>query len=163
MVSPTFPDSACSSFQDTRTPTTRILYRTQWGVGSAEFKSSRRASNFPVLWITMFPSKGLLLLILISLSVVDASPLSRRTGKTTLSLATRINESGTLTIVERDRARAQAFKNADHLRKSGESISVTNAQVIYTAQVGVGSPATECTWIFTGPRHVLDDYRYTLD
>ena len=95
----------------------------------------------------MFPSKALLSLVLISLSVADASPLSRRTGKTTLSFATRINESGTLNIVEKDRARAQAFKNAGHLDKRAESISVTNAQITYTAQVGVGSPATDCLWI----------------
>ncbi|KAF8551965.1 acid protease [Imleria badia] len=93
----------------------------------------------------MFPSKALLSLVLISLSVVDANPLSRRTGKTTLNFATRINESGTLNVVEKDRARAQALKNAGHLGKRAESISITNAQVTYTAQVGVGSPATDYT------------------
>ncbi|KAF8547620.1 acid protease [Imleria badia] len=94
----------------------------------------------------MFPFKALLSLVLVSLSVVDAGPLSRRTGKTTLSFATRIDERGTQNIVEKDRARAQAFKNADRsVGKGLESISITNAQVIYTAQVGVGSPATDYT------------------
>ncbi|KAF8448674.1 family A1 protease [Boletus edulis BED1] len=93
----------------------------------------------------MFHSKALLSLILISSAVVDASPLSRSTGKATLSFATRINESGTLNIVDKDRARAQAFKNADHLGKRDGSISVTNSAVTYTAQVGVGNPATEYT------------------
>ena len=95
----------------------------------------------------MFLSKGLLSLLLITLSVVDASPLSRRTGKTTLSFATRINESGTLNIVDKGRARVQAFKNTDHLSKRAKFINATNVQLLYTAQVGVGSPATECKWI----------------
>ena len=94
----------------------------------------------------MFPSK-VLSLILICLAAVDASPLSRRTGKATLSFTTRINENGVANIAEKDRARAQALKNAAHLgkRTASESISVTNAVVTYTAQVGVGSPTTNCT------------------
>ena len=95
----------------------------------------------------MSPSKALLSLVLMSLAAVDASPLSRSTGKATLSLATRINESGTLNIIEKDRARAQALKNAGDLGKRAASISVTNSMIIYTAQVGVGSPATDCRWI----------------
>ncbi|KAF8547619.1 hypothetical protein OG21DRAFT_1527030 [Imleria badia] len=122
------PDSAYL-FQDTRKPTIGTQHCAKWRT------------------ITIFPSKALLSLILIrvTLSVVDASPLSRRTGKTTLSFATRINESGTLNVVEKHRARAQALKNAGHLGKRAESISVTpaNAQVIHTAQVGVGGPATD--------------------
>ena len=95
----------------------------------------------------MFPSKALLSLILISLAAVDASPLSRSTGKATLSFATRINENGVTNIAEKDRARAQALKDAAHLgkRAAPESVSVTNAVVTYTAQVGVGSPAKDCT------------------
>lgn len=95
----------------------------------------------------MFHSKALLSFILISLAVVDASPLRHGTGKATLSFATTINQSGTLNIADKDRARAQALKNAGHLGKRDKSISVTNAAVTYTAQVGVGSPATDCMWI----------------
>ena len=95
----------------------------------------------------MFPSKALLSLIIVSLTAVDASPLSRSTGKATLGFATRINESGTLNVIEKDRARAQAFKNAGHLGKRSTSFGVTNAAVTYTAKVGVGSPATDCMWI----------------
>ena len=95
----------------------------------------------------MFPSKVLLLLILISLTVVDASPFGRGTGKATLSFATRMKGSGTLNIAEKDRARAQGFKTARNLGKGNTSVSVTNAAVIYSAQVWVGSPATNCMWI----------------
>ena len=103
----------------------------------------------------MFPSKALLSLILISLAAVDASPLSRSTGKATLSFATRINENGVTNIAEKDRARAQALKDAAHLgkRAAPESISVTNTGVTYTAQVGVGSPAKNCTRSVLNLRH----------
>ncbi|KAG8221352.1 acid protease [Butyriboletus roseoflavus] len=88
----------------------------------------------------MFPSKTLLPLILIALSAVDASPLSRGSGKTTLSFATEINGRGTLNIVEKDRARAQAMKQAAHLGKRSPSLPITNSGVTYTAEVGVGNP-----------------------
>ena len=97
----------------------------------------------------MFPSKTLLSLTLIAFSLVDASPLSRHTGKNTLSVARRVNErkSGTLSIAEIDRARAQAKIQGGKLSKRDESVSVTNTAVTYTAQVGVGNPPTSCTWI----------------
>ena len=98
----------------------------------------------------MFPSKALLSLILITLTAVDASPLSRRTGKATLSFATKINKRGTLNIAEQDRARAQAMKQATatgQLRKRSASFSITDAGVFYTAEVGVGNPPTSCMWI----------------
>ena len=95
----------------------------------------------------MFPSKALLSLILIALTAVDASPLSRRTGKATLSFATKINKRGTLNIAEQDRARAQAMKQAGQLRKRSASFSITDTGVSYTAEVGVGNPPTSCMWI----------------
>ncbi|KAG9312014.1 acid protease [Chiua virens] len=78
----------------------------------------------------MLASKALLSLIFLVLSVADATP---------------INGTGTLNIVEKDRARAQAFRQAAHPGKRSTSFSVTNAAVTYTAQVGVGSPATDYT------------------
>ena len=97
----------------------------------------------------MFPSKTFLSLLLVTFSLVDASPLSRHTGRNTLSIARRISErkSGTLSIAEIDRARARAKIQAGKLGKRDESVSVTNAFVGYTAQVGVGNPPTSCTWI----------------
>lgn len=102
----------------------------------------------------MFPSKILLSLILVSLAAVEAGPVSRSTGKAALSFATRINASGTLSVVERDRARAQALKNPGHLERRSTTFSITNAVVTYTTQVGVGSPATVCMWIIRRPRYM---------
>lgn len=93
----------------------------------------------------MFPSKAFLSLIFIALSAVDASPLSRRSGKATLSFATKISERGTLSVVEKDRTRAQAMKQTGQLGKRSTSFSVTNTAVTYTAEVGVGNPATTCS------------------
>lgn len=92
----------------------------------------------------MFSSKALLIIIPVSLIAVDASPVSRSTGKLTLSFSARINKGGTLSVIEKDRARAQPLKNPDHRGRHSKSFSVTNAGVAYTAQVGVGSPATHC-------------------
>ena len=95
----------------------------------------------------MFPSKPLLTLILvISFTALDASPLRRSTGKATLGFTTRIKGSSIAKIVDRDRARVQALKNAAHLGKRAipESASVTNAAMAYTAEVGIGNPATYC-------------------
>jgi saccharopepsin len=93
----------------------------------------------------MFPSKTFLLLIFIALSAVDASPLSRLTGKATLSFATKISERSTLSIVEKDRARVQAMKQTGQLGKRSTSFSITNTGVTYNAEVGIGDPATTCT------------------
>ena len=92
---------------------------------------------------------ALLSLALIALTVVDANPVGRRTGKATLSFATKINGHGTLNIVEKDRARAQAVKRAGELgkRTSSASFDVTNAMVYYAANVGIGSPPSNCMWI----------------
>jgi len=92
----------------------------------------------------MLPSKTLLSLLFVSLSAVHASPLTRRTGKVTLDFATRINGLGTLSIVEKDRARAQAMKQTSQLGKRSMSFAVTNTALVYTAEVGVGNPATTC-------------------
>lgn len=96
----------------------------------------------------MFASKTLLSLILITLSVVDASPLTHRTSKATFSIAATINGRGTPNIAEKDRARAQARKQTNQLGKRSTTFNVADTLVSYTAQVGVGDPATNCTWIF---------------
>lgn len=97
----------------------------------------------------MFPSKTLFSLILIALSAVDASPLNRRSGKATLGFATTIKERGVLSIVEKDRARAQAMQQSASLGKVKRSptFPITNNQVAYTAQVNIGSPPTSCMCI----------------
>ena len=89
----------------------------------------------------MVPSNALLSLVLIALTAVDASPASRRTGKATLSFATKINKRGTLNVVEQDRARAQSMKQPGQLGKRSPP-SFTTAMI---ATVGVG--AGTCMWI----------------
>ena len=93
----------------------------------------------------MLPSETLLSLIFIALSAVDATPLTRRTGKATLSIATNINEHYTQNIAEMDRTRAQAMKQITQPGKRSTSPSVADSVVFYTVQVGVGEPATTCT------------------
>jgi hypothetical protein len=97
----------------------------------------------------MVPSKAFLSLILVTLTAVDAYPASRRTGKATLRFSTKISQRGTLNIVEQDRARAQAMKQVGQLgkRSTSQSFSVANAVYVYTTEVGVGSPPTNCMWI----------------
>ncbi len=63
-----------------------------------------------------------------------------------LSVARHFNTTGTQHVLQHDQARARHLK----ARVAGESFAsvvnepVTNQAVIYTASVGVGSPATFC-------------------
>ncbi|KAG2120234.1 acid protease [Suillus clintonianus] len=66
------------------------------------------------------------------------TPLS--TAASTLKLAVRINSSGVKNIAGADRARVRDLQAG-----RSSSISATNAATIYTADVGVGSPATYYT------------------
>lgn len=97
----------------------------------------------------MHPSKTLFSLIILTLSTaVDASPrpLSRQTGKATLGFTTKINARGIVNVVETDRARAQALRQVGQLGngKSSALFNVANSAFFYTAEVGVGEPATNC-------------------
>ncbi|KAG0702054.1 acid protease [Suillus ampliporus] len=98
----------------------------------------------------MFPFKSLLSILFIALSTVDASPLRRDASMATLRFAARVNArdtSSSLNIAAADRARAQGMVHASSKSKraGSSSVSITNSVVYYTAQVGVGSPATEYT------------------
>jgi pepsin A len=57
-----------------------------------------------------------------------------------------MNTKRVTNIAAADKARAQAMKQAGHIikRYGSSSFSINNSVVAYTAQVGVGSPATEC-------------------
>ncbi|KAG2073049.1 acid protease [Suillus decipiens] len=95
----------------------------------------------------MFSSKVLLSIVLLALSIVDASPL-RREAAPTLSFNARVNaRANNVNIAAADRARAQAMQHAGttNKRASSSSFSITDAGVSYTTQVGVGSPATQYT------------------
>jgi pepsin A len=93
-----------------------------------------------------FPSKAFLSILFVVLSSVDASPLSPVTGKASLTFTARVNARGAVNVAAADRARAQAMKQAGYIDKRAgkSSFDITNAVVTYTANVGVGSPATEC-------------------
>ncbi|KAG1836453.1 acid protease [Suillus subalutaceus] len=94
----------------------------------------------------MFPSKTLLSTLLIALSAVDASPL-RREAAPTLAFTARMNaRANNVKIVDADRARAQAMQDPSiNKRASSSSFSIASAVTSYTAQVGIGSPATQYT------------------
>ncbi|KAG2159098.1 acid protease [Suillus bovinus] len=97
----------------------------------------------------MFPSKAFLSILFVMLSSADASPLRSDARKATLSFAARVNARGAVNVAAADRARVQAMKQAGSMGKRAgkSSFSITNAVVTYTAQVGIGSPATEYTLI----------------
>jgi len=95
----------------------------------------------------MLPFVVLLSLLLVVLPAVDASPLHHDTPNTTLGFTARVNaKRGTTTIADADKLRAEALRVSVHKRQSGSSssFSIANAGVSYTAQVGIGIPATEC-------------------
>ncbi|KAG1898130.1 acid protease [Suillus fuscotomentosus] len=94
----------------------------------------------------MIPSRSLSSLLALpalaffSLSA-SAFPHPRTASSTaTLKLAVRINSYGTKNIATADRARIQALQAG-----GSSSISATNDVMIYTADIGVGSPATYYT------------------
>ncbi|KAG2048392.1 acid protease [Suillus hirtellus] len=94
----------------------------------------------------MVPSRSLSSLLalpalaFLSLSA-SASPHPRSVSSpATLKLAVRINSYGIKNIAAADRTRIQARQAGD-----SSSITVTSTGVIYTADIGVGSPATYYT------------------
>jgi saccharopepsin len=83
----------------------------------------------------------LLALAFLSLSARASSHLRTTSRTAALKLAVRIDSNGMKNIAAADRDRARAL-----LRGGGSSsISATNAVIIYTADIGVGSPPTYCT------------------
>ncbi|KAG2142982.1 acid protease [Suillus clintonianus] len=97
----------------------------------------------------MLNSNALLSIVLIAISAVDATPL-RREPASTLGFTHRVNARvANANIASVDRARAQAMQHTGSesmsKRAGSSSVSITNAATVYTAQVGVGSPATQYT------------------
>ncbi|KAF9031013.1 acid protease [Hymenopellis radicata] len=89
------------------------------------------------------------------LFVVNANPVVVSRSPVTLPVARRFNMGkGTMKMVQRDQARAAALKErAQRLADGGETSKravinedVDNVAVVYTASVGVGSPATNCMY-----------------
>lgn len=118
----------------------------------------------------MFPHALLsLVLILVALTAVDASLVSRNSGKATLKFATRMNAGGTINIAEKDRARARAMKQAGQLgKRTTFEVNAINNGTTYVAEVGVGSPPTSCKWISRHrmgrrPGLNMNDHRHARD
>ena len=97
----------------------------------------------------MLPGRSLLSCLLLAFGGVLASPVSRDTGKATLKFSRGFSTSGSSNLAQKDRARVQAFVQRPHLSQRSAStgsgsVSVANAAVYYTAEVGVGTPPTNC-------------------
>jgi len=92
---------------------------------------------------------SLLSLLLVLVSVANATPVRRDTNNFVLSLASKVNSVGSSTLGNIDRARASALLQNALAKKNGKpaekSVGLTDAVVSYTASVGVGSPATQYT------------------
>jgi hypothetical protein len=93
----------------------------------------------------MTPSRSfssLLALPALALLSLSTSALPHpRTASTTaaLKLAVRINSYGIKNIAAADRARFQTLQSS-----GSSSVNANNTGTIYTADIGVGSPATYC-------------------
>ncbi|KAI1786220.1 acid protease [Ganoderma leucocontextum] len=85
---------------------------------------------------------------------VSAKPIVVRDSPVTLPIARRFNSTGTANIVKADQARAKVLKARSQASSApavntaagkifpGINVPVTNAAVIYTASIGVGTPPT---------------------
>ncbi|KAG1842530.1 aspartic peptidase domain-containing protein [Suillus subalutaceus] len=96
----------------------------------------------------MVPSRSLSSLLalpalaFLSLSA-SALPHARTASSTAaLKLAVRINSYGMKSIVAADRARIETLQ-----ARGSSSVDITNTSVAYTADIGVGSPATSYTFL----------------
>jgi len=110
----------------------------------------------------MFPFTSLSTTLLLAL-LAAASPVEVRDSPVTLPIARKLNlEGGITNVLQHDRARAAAFKERPQGsidRRSG-SIPVLNYPFVYTAKVGVGSPATTCMLDQTHQTHFPIDCLY---
>ena len=103
---------------------------------------------------------------------VSANPIVVRDSPITLSIARRFNTTGVVNVLEADLARAKVLKargQAAHAAapltaRSAVNVAITNTAVVYSASVGVGSPATTYdllidtgssnTWVGAGKSYV---------
>lgn len=101
----------------------------------------------------MFPTSSLLAALVLALAV-SANPIVVRDNLIRLPFAKKINVTTEGHILKNDQARAAALRARGLARAQGKQlekdavtgITVQNQAVSYVASVGVGSPATTCTW-----------------
>lgn len=119
----------------------------------------------------MFPTAALTSLLLLALSV-EAKPVVIRDSLVSLPFAKSVNVTSFPHLLKQDQARAKALRARAEAKLSGiqlsedavVSVPVENQAVVYTANVGVGSPATTYsllidtgssnTWVGAGQAYV---------
>jgi saccharopepsin len=95
----------------------------------------------------MFPSSYVQSFLFFAVFSAYASPITADVHPVKLGFQCKINSLGSsATLPELDRMRAVSLiqKATQDKRSGGKSITVTNSVVTYTAEVGIGSPATKC-------------------
>lgn len=93
----------------------------------------------------MFLSSTLLSLLLIAVSVTNASPIQRDLGSSILKVASKISLGNkTLVDLDRERCLARHHKTKPNDKRAASEVVADNG-VAFTAQVGFGSPATQYT------------------
>ncbi len=116
-----------------------------------------------------------LLALTVAAVAVSATPIVIRDAPVTLSIARRFNTTGVANLLKADQSRAKVLKarsqaniassNAvDAVLATDVDVPATNVAVVYTASVGIGSPATTYdllidtgssnTWIGAGKSYV---------
>ena len=104
--------------------------------------------------VTMF-SKAFKSIVVLALAVA-ANGAAIQKAPVKLSLSRHFNLTGTKNILEHDQARARQLKaRGSNLESLSVNEPVTNQAVIYTASVGIGSPATDRGYLLWGARTVL--------
>lgn len=98
----------------------------------------------PTHFQKMFSSSALLSLLLVAVSVANASPIQRDLGTSILKVASQIS-LGSKTLVELDleRCLARHHKTKPNEKRTASEVVADNG-VAFTAQVGFGSPPTQC-------------------
>lgn len=92
----------------------------------------------------------LLPIVALAVATVVAKPVVIRDSPISLAVARRFNATAAPNILKADQARAKALKQQAQgkhtsLKAAQAALPVTNGAVTYTASVGVGEPATQCT------------------
>lgn len=100
----------------------------------------------------MFLSSSLLSFALAVLVVTSSATPLLEVPKRSLAFARHVDLTGFRNVVAADQARAKslhkgAFTHSGQIDRRASSFSVTNTAITYTANVGVGSPATAYTLI----------------
>jgi hypothetical protein len=103
----------------------------------------------------MFPWAAILLVAFAA--VAPASPVVIRENLVSVRFSKTVNVTSTQHIIKSDRARVQRLLNCTVAEKFGKvsqadeiiGVPVINQAVMYTATVGVGSPATNCEFAFS--------------